>query len=127
MGRGPASRQKYAVGFASSAPANVAGAGSTGELWNRSPGAAQGVAVANASGNGGSAHGGAFAWAATDGEGGRAHQAVGSHSGHGVRALGSVVPAAGTIDTVSPSRVNVVTVPSPTGSLEGVSGAETER
>lgn len=124
--RSTASRQKYAVGFAASAPANAAGAGNTGDLWNR-VGAAQGPTVGNGLSSGAAGHGGAFAWAATDGEGGRAPQAVGNHSGHGVRALGSVVPAAGTADTVSPSRVNVVTVPSPTGSLEGAGGAETER
>mmetsp|Transcript_30142 Transcript_30142/g.76177 ORF Transcript_30142/g.76177 Transcript_30142/m.76177 type:complete len:704 (+) Transcript_30142:104-2215(+) len=73
--------------------------------------------------------GGAFAWAAADNEGGRTPQTTG-HGGHSVRTLGSVVPAAGSAaDTVSLSRVNVVTVPSPTGSLEGVmsSGGDTDR
>lgn len=43
------------------------------------------------------------------------------------RTLGSVVPAAGSADAVSLSRVNVVTVPSPAVSLEGGSTPPPER
>lgn len=63
---------------------------------------------------------GAFAWAAAEGDGSRAAPSPGL-GGHGIRTLGSVVPAAtGASDAVSLSRVNVVTVPSRSGSLEGI-------
>lgn len=70
--------------------------------------------------NSGSGHGGAFAWTATDDEGGRSPASAASYGAYGGRAPASVVPAVGSAEAVSPSRVNVVT--SPAGSVS--TGAE---
>lgn len=113
---------------ASALAAALAGGGGTGA--GASPKAASPASVASAAaadaakGGRGDRAGtppgiGALAWAAADAEGGRTPPTSG-YGGHGVRTLGSVVPAAGGFgDTVSLSRVNVVTLPSPTGSLVG--------
>jgi len=108
--RGPASRnQQYAAGSPhAAAPAAAAGlAGGSQDPRNR------GLAP-----NSGVGHGGAFAWTAADDEGGRAPASNGNYGAHGVRTLGSVVPAVGSAEAVSPSRVNVVTMPSPAGTEE---------
>mmetsp|Transcript_7851 Transcript_7851/g.18316 ORF Transcript_7851/g.18316 Transcript_7851/m.18316 type:complete len:651 (+) Transcript_7851:62-2014(+) len=59
-------------------------------------------------------HSGAFAWTTVEGDGqARVQQtsgAISSPHAVGMRTLGSVVPAAGGTDAVSPSKVNVVTV-----------------
>mmetsp|Transcript_24813 Transcript_24813/g.45508 ORF Transcript_24813/g.45508 Transcript_24813/m.45508 type:complete len:652 (-) Transcript_24813:47-2002(-) len=58
-------------------------------------------------------HSGAFAWTSVEGDGSRVQQtsgAISSPHAVGMRTLGSVVPAAGGTDAVSPSKVNVVTV-----------------
>mmetsp|Transcript_53796 Transcript_53796/g.162742 ORF Transcript_53796/g.162742 Transcript_53796/m.162742 type:complete len:115 (-) Transcript_53796:133-477(-) len=111
-----------AVPPASAVPTTAAPA----DLWSRERAAPQGADRAIAAGSGG-AHGG-FAWAAAgDGEGGRAPLPGASHGNHGGRTLGSVVPAAGSSEAVSPSRVNVVTMPSPAASQEGTIGVEAER
>jgi len=104
--RGPASRnQQYPAGSPLSATPTSAGMAAGQDPRNR------------AALNSNAGHGGAFAWTAADEEGGRAPTATGNHGAHGVRTLGSVVPAVGSADAVSPSRVNVVTMPSPAGSV----------
>lgn len=81
-------------------------------------GAGAGAPGADARNRGG---GNGVAWAAADADGGK--QASGGGAAGG-RTLGSVVPAAGTTEVVSPSRVNVATVPSPRTSTQGPAAVE---
>jgi len=76
-------------------------------------GAGAGARAADARSRG---SGNGVAWAAADADGGKQANgggAAASSSAAAGRTLGSVMPAAGTAEAVSPSRVNVATVPSP--------------
>jgi hypothetical protein len=110
--RGPSTRNQQYVA-SSPNPGVSSGVGTSGvQDRNRDRGHDRSALNSGAAG-----HGGAFAWTAADEEGGRAPASSGNHGPHGVRTLGSVVPAAGTApEAVSPSRVNVTTMPSPSGS-----------
>lgn len=106
--RGPASRNQYAAGSPNAAASAAAAAAAGGQdPRNR-------TALNSSAG-----HGGAFAWTAADEAGSRVPAAA---ANYGVKTLGSVVPAVGSAEAVSPSRVNVVTMPSPAGSV--TNGAE---
>jgi len=102
--RTPVSQNQYSAGSPNAASPAAASPGSQDPRNRAAP-------------NSGAGHGGAFAWTAADEDGGRAPALSGSHGAHGVRTLGSVVPAVGSAEAVSPSRVNVVTTPSPAASV----------